>query len=191
MSSPSSSPISATALETLWARMAEIYGHRWSSSYGAEPCDTWAKGLAGLSRQQIADGLKACLRSTDPWPPSLPQFRALCYGIPELFAVRAELLAHLRPGSGFPSPFARLVWSMLDTYRWRNADGDKGDRMLREAYDAAKAHVMAGGPLPETPAAAIEQREAPKPKPANPEAAKAALERLGALLGQPALGEIQ
>ncbi len=191
VSSLSSKPLAASALETLWARMAEIYGHRWASAYGAEPSETWAKGLAGITPRQVADGLNACLRSADPWPPSLPQFRGMCFGVPELFAVRAELLAHLRPGASVPSPFARLVWSMLDGYRWRQSDADKADRMLREAYEQARAHVMSGGPLPEKPVAAIEQQEAPKPKPAAPETAKAALDRLAAMLGQPSLGELQ
>jgi len=166
--------------------MAEIYGHKWASAYGAEPCDTWAKGLAGLSRQQLADGLHACLRSVDPWPPSLPEFRARCFGIPPVHVTKAEMLGRVEP-----SAFTRLAWLHTDSYALRHADAKTADRLIREAHDIASRHVMAGGALPEPPAAAIEQQEAPKPKPASPETATAALSRLAALLGQPALGDVQ
>ena len=44
-------------MRTLWVRMAEIYGHRWTSSYGdseSGAARTWAKGLAGVSPAQLA-----------------------------------------------------------------------------------------------------------------------------------------
>ena len=47
-------------MRTLWVRMAEIYGHRWTSSYGdseSGAARTWAKGLAGVSPAQLAAGL--------------------------------------------------------------------------------------------------------------------------------------
>ena len=40
--------------------------------------ETWALGLSGLGPQDISRGLMACLDRTDPWPPTLPEFRALC-----------------------------------------------------------------------------------------------------------------
>lgn len=58
--------------------MTEIYGHKWASQYGDVPCDTWARGLADMSSADIGQGLKACLRSGEGWPPSLPEFRVLC-----------------------------------------------------------------------------------------------------------------
>lgn len=68
----------------LWERMAEMYGHRWTSSYGTEDANgTWRKGLAGLTPQQIGAGLVACLKrrprdGEDDWPPTLNEFRAMC-----------------------------------------------------------------------------------------------------------------
>ncbi len=131
-------------MRTLWLRMAEIYGHRWASSYG-EPdgpgAQTWAKGLAGIAPAQLADGLSACIASADPWPPTLPEFRARCLGIPPLAAVRADIGTRA-------TPFAALCWQHIDGYAFRTASRETSDRMLREAYEQAREHVMRGGALP-------------------------------------------
>lgn len=178
--------LAATKRRSLWTALAELYGHRWTSSYGDNPDEgaalTWAKVLADMTPQQLADGLTACAKSADPWPPTLPEFRAMCLSIPSLHAVRCELLAGQKPAGSVTSPFARLVWQHLDSHRWRMADADRADRLLREAYEAARSHVMAGGKLPE-PLQAIAQEPAPKPKPSDPETAKAHLAKLSALLG--------
>lgn len=55
-----------------------MYGHKWTSAYGETDDGTWIKGLAGLSLEQISHGLRECLKRNDPWPPSLPEFRAMC-----------------------------------------------------------------------------------------------------------------
>lgn len=63
----------------LWQRMAAIYGHKWVSSYGPDDSDdTWLRGLGGITPHEVAAGLSACVERADPWPPTLPQFRALC-----------------------------------------------------------------------------------------------------------------
>lgn len=158
----------ASQAETLWGRMAAIYGHRWTSAYGDDPSgmagDTWAAGLSGLNGRQLARGLEACVASSEPWPPTLPEFRAQCFGIPAFAAVRLD--------AGKVDPFTRLVWTYLDGYRYRQASADQSDRMLREAYELAREHVMRGGELPGDSAGAIEQ-EARKSVPASPEVAAA------------------
>jgi hypothetical protein len=61
--------------------MADIYGHKWTSNYG--DCDTdgtWAKGLADMTNDDLKRGFFACLNSGEAWPPSLPEFRAMCKG---------------------------------------------------------------------------------------------------------------
>ena len=79
----------------LWSRMAEVYGQKWTSAFGVDATTgagaTWAKGLAGISAAQIGAGIAAAMSSADPWPPSLPQFRALCLGIPDFAVVQYEL----------------------------------------------------------------------------------------------------
>jgi len=132
--------------------MAEIYGGRWTGSYGDNPNEgaalTWGKGLAGLTGEHLAAGINACITCADPWPPTLPEFRLRCLGVPAFAAVRAD--------AGKQDGFTRLVWQYLDGHRYRMASSDMADRLLREAYDQAREHVMRGGTLPEAPVAEIE-----------------------------------
>ena len=163
--------------------MAEIFGHRWASSYG-EPdgpaSETWAKGLAGLTPAQLADGLTACIASGDDWPPPLSQFRARCLGIPSFARVKLEVM---QPGEQ-RSPFTRFVWGNVDGYAYRRADGPEAVRILRAAYELAVEARMQGAPLPETVAAVIEQQPARPPKPASRETVEQALSEIGELLGR-------
>jgi hypothetical protein len=173
-------------IERLWERMGEIYGHRWPSSYGDDPLTgagrTWAKGLAGLSAEQIGDGVSACMASAEPWPPTLPEFRALCLGIPSLSTVRQEL----RPGAATRSRFALEVWSRIDSWRFRQANADEAGRLIRDAYETAREHVMRGGALPDLPIAELEgQAAAPPPRKASPEVVAQHVEQMMRLVGRP------
>lgn len=162
--------------------MAGMFGHTWISQYGPKPDglggDTWAAALSGISGAQLAQGLRETLLLASDFPPSAPRFRALCLGIPTIGAVRREIASR----DAERSPFARLVWSFLDSYRMRHVDADKADRMVGDAYEMAREHVMRGGELPrESPAI---ERSAPEPiKPASPEAVAAALKSVETLFG--------
>jgi hypothetical protein len=79
----------------LWGRMAAMYGHKWTSNYGDADDGTWLSGLVDLSPADLADGLRACLKRTDPWPPTLPEFRQLCR--PRREAIHREFKALPRP----------------------------------------------------------------------------------------------
>lgn len=187
--SPESTPtepkaITQTATRTLWVRMAEIYGHRWSTAYGTDPdpegaAGTWAKGLAGVTGAQLAEGLKACIASSEPWPPTLPEFRAMCLAVPSLVSVRHELLAS---ASTEPrSPFATLVAGKLDWWQFRQSSAKDAERILREAYDDVRETIMRGGQLPDV-VPAIEHAEPDKPKKATPEEGAAHAGRIANLL---------
>ena len=179
-------------MRTLWRRMAEIYGQRWTAAYGEDAVsgagDTWAKGLVGITPQQLARGLEACITRADPWPPTLPEFRALCLGIPTLLQVREDLAR----ADTERHPFTVLVWRHLDGWAYRHADKHGAERMLREAYADAREAVMRGEPLPE-PVPAVEHQPEP-PKPADPAVAKACMadirERLGLRLDVQAMGAL-
>ena len=58
--------------------MSMIFGHKWTSSYGDMDDGTWQTGLAGLDIHQIKHGLNVVKESGNEWPPSLPEFRAMC-----------------------------------------------------------------------------------------------------------------
>lgn len=182
---PAAEQLSSKALRTLWERMAEVYGHRWTSAYGedaeAGAGITWAKGLAGITPQQLAAGLSSSIASADPWPPTLPEFRARCLGIPPLATVRLDVKR--------AAPFTRLVWQHLDGFRYRQAPADQADRLLREAYELAREHVMRGGQLPRVSGVLPSEKPQPKPvDPAGPEEIKARLERARAEAGLPPEG---
>lgn len=89
----SDEPLAAVVMIRLWRRMTEIYGRRWSSTYGIGAVDeqevmtgtarTWAKGLTPVGLAGIRRGLQCCLQRSDPWPPTLPEFLELCRPTPE------------------------------------------------------------------------------------------------------------
>ena len=103
----------------------------------------WAAGLFGLTPKQIARGVRACLlglATDDGWPPSVPQFRELCFNLPTPAKVKAELLAR----DGKRTPFGLLVGQHLDAFRWRTAEARVADKMLEDAYNAVSyTHLRA------------------------------------------------
>ena len=140
--------------------------------------DTWAKGLTGLSAGQLAHGLEACITRNDVWPPTLPEFRALCMDVPTLAQVKADLLGK----AAERAPFTLLVWRYIDGHAFRRADQRTADRMLSDAYEVAREQAMRGVPLPQQPAALVEQ-EQPELIPATPETAQAHFDEIRELLG--------
>ena len=64
----------------LWEKLSRIYGHRWTSGFGEADDGTWLTGLRDLLPEELAAGLRACIRREDDWPPTLPEFRRLCLG---------------------------------------------------------------------------------------------------------------
>ena len=75
------------AVLALWSRFSHLFGNRFENAYGPALSETgelhpiaatWAKALGGFTGEDLARGLRACLDRNDGWPPSLPEFRALC-----------------------------------------------------------------------------------------------------------------
>lgn len=114
------------------------------------------------------------MASADPWPPTLPEFRARCLGIPNVASVRLD--------STKVEPFTLLVWQYLNTYRYRMVSADQADRMLKEAYELAREHVMRGGALPQPSSGEIEHQKS-EIKLADPEKAAAAMAAIAKELG--------
>lgn len=89
--------------------MASIYGHKWTSSFGDEDKnETWGRGLAGITPQQLADGLETCVTQNFDWPPSLPEFRGLCLGVNGNLSAEDEAIEaqqrRMREGTGTALP---------------------------------------------------------------------------------------
>lgn len=191
-------PIRRAALRRLWARMASIYGYRWNSSYDASPeddageltvaGDTWQRGLLGITERQVGAGIAACIASSDPWPPTLPEFRALCLGVPTFAAACWQV----RQPADRKTRYAVLMWRYLDGWQLSRATNAEAEKLLRSAYEQARDHVMRGGALP-PPAEALAPPVKAEPKPASPEVAAAAMrgiaEKLAAAAAPPKEGD--
>jgi len=162
--------------------MGAMFGHTWASQYGESPTglagDTWGAALAGVTPQQVADGLRATLALGEEFPPSAPRFRALCFGIPTFAAMRFEMTHAEEPRT----PFGLLCWRFVDTFRLRQADQREADRLARDAYELAKDHVMRGGELPEVHEA-LARPDEPERRPASPEVAKQHIDEMLRNLG--------
>lgn len=167
-------------MRRIWQRMAEIYGHRWTSAFGDDAGQgaglTWSKGLAGLAVEQIARGIESAVLSADGWPPTLPEFRAMCLGIPTLAAAKLAI-------NDATNAFSRLMWMRMDRYQMRTAPTDRADSIITGAYELAREHVMRGGALPAMPEAML-AHQAERRAPAKPETAQAAFQRIQTLLGE-------
>lgn len=70
--------------DRFWVQAADIWGHKFTSSYGVEPSAVWKLALAGLTQAQIKNGLRLCLAKKLAWPPSLPEFCDMCLEVPGL-----------------------------------------------------------------------------------------------------------
>lgn len=71
-------------IKNLWARMSSVYGYRWKSAYGPKDDGTWLHALQGLTPEQLSRGVKRAIKKFQTWPPTLPEFRALCESAEDL-----------------------------------------------------------------------------------------------------------
>lgn len=110
--------LSQPLLDKLWLKMAELYGRRWTGSFGvsADQSHAWAATLGDLTGEQIAVGLNALACTEDKqlqdWPPAAPQFRALCLSRdPEAFGLPSE-------DAAFREAFTNAHPAMADIGKW-------------------------------------------------------------------------
>lgn len=169
--------------------MTGIFGHRFLTNYGHDPrsvvADTWARTLADITPIQLGIGLQACAQGSDGWPPTLPDFRALCLGIPTFAAVKIDI-GHDAPDR---HPFTRLVWTHIDAFNFGQANQRDAERMLRDGYDHARELVMNGrASLNFEPLEVIAAPRSDPIKPATPEVVANVFDEIGATLGVPLHG---
>lgn len=164
--------------------MTEMYGHRWTASFGvsADQGHAWAATLAGLSGAQIASGLAALVERGDDWPPSAPDFRKLCegaspeaLGLPSAAAAFREACRNAHPAAAARWSHEAVHHAACETgfHELRSLPEDKGRALFERAYAVTVRMLLAGEPL----------REIPKALPASvsvstPEVGRAALAAL-------------
>ena len=131
--------------------MTAMFGHSWVSAYGAEPSDTWLAGLIDMTEEEIRTGLVACLTWEDRWPPTLPQFRALCRlrrepaheifkALPEPRSIRVRRLQSANDAiSAMRESVAYHDWLCTHAYR-PNAAADSAEWWLANIREVMKAN---------------------------------------------------
>lgn len=171
---PSSKPsqpakLSQAMLDKLWLKMVELYGNRWTGSFGvsADQTHAWAATLGGLNGQQIAAGLAAITTTDDEqlrkWPPSAPEFRALCenrnleaFGLPDEDKAFREACRRAHPAG----PALEEAWShaavchaALETgfHSLATLKAEACRKLFARNYQAACRMVMDGQPLKAIP----------------------------------------
>lgn len=146
-------PLRMELLEQLWITMVETYGHRWTANFGVipKPDHAWAKHLTGISGRQLANGLAALSSlENDGWPPSAPQFRAMCLNVPGLPTEEEAWDQALRGEYGHDA--VRVAAKQTGTYDLRTARPD--NKTLRKTfarnYSIVRARAVMGKPLEDT-----------------------------------------
>lgn len=145
------------AMLRIWVRMLAIYGHKWASHLGSavddkgllsESARTWQAGLRGLAQVDLKVGFDTLVLARHDWPPSLPEFRALCLarsasGAPSLDEVVAALvMVASRQGSlvaRYGHPLVLAVAQELDMFAIRTAKSVDARRMVRPVYERVLA----------------------------------------------------
>ncbi|ARD11390.1 hypothetical protein [Pseudomonas savastanoi] len=137
-----SAMLSRTLLDKLWIKMAEFYGHRWTSSFGviADPEHTWAKVLAGVTGIQIANGLHALIERGDEfdWPPPANVFLSLCLQVKGL-PTEAQAWDEARSGK-YTHEAVRIAAEATSTFDLHGSDSN--DKALRQRFERNYAIVM-------------------------------------------------
>ena len=73
--------------------MTKLFGSRWSSQFGDCDDGTWASALRGVSTPVLADAIGRVAMSGSEFPPSLPEFLAICgraAGLPDTATAYAD-----------------------------------------------------------------------------------------------------
>lgn len=141
-------------LDKLWMKMAEMYGHRWTSSFGvkADQESVWATVLHDISGRQIANGLTMLVEKGDEfdWPPPANVFRQLCLHVPGLPTEEEAWDQALR--GEYKHDAVRVAAKQTGTYDLRTARPD--NKTLRKTfarnYAIVRARAVMGKALEDT-----------------------------------------
>lgn len=151
-------PASTSLMARLWQLMAELYGHKWTSVHGlADESGNWGKALGGIDKYQLAAGIRVCTQSGDPWPPSAPEFRAMCLsggdvqGIPNVAdAWREAVEASTAPTEfRYSHPIVREAGRLTDWYSIRTGTpkAETVQNRFNKRYADLVARLQRGEPL--------------------------------------------
>lgn len=152
--------LSQPMLDTLWLKMAEIYGRTWTGSFGvsADQSHAWATILGDLTGKQLACGLAALTDKPSDFPPSATSFRALClagevanHNLPSESDAYREACEHAHPAG--PEGWSHMVvrHAALTVGYWdlMNRPAEETRKTFAKVYAKAIAELLAGREFPE------------------------------------------
>ena len=105
---------------------------------------TWQSGLVGITPEQIANGLKKCVASSEEWFPSLPKFRNMCLQrdeLPSISEIVQILLNSARSNENVakrykhPIAYAIVQSSGFDVLRFRYLNYEQAEKMIKPFYE--------------------------------------------------------
>ena len=77
-----------SVMAELWSTLISIYGKKWLDQYGdfiyphdnklSPTVNVWAEALSDVDLPRLARALRMCLDRECPFPPTLPEFKAMC-----------------------------------------------------------------------------------------------------------------
>jgi hypothetical protein len=180
-------------LDKLWIKMAEFYGHRWTSSFGlvADPEHTWARALKDVNGIQLANGLNALMDQPNEfdWPPPANVFRDLCMQVKGM-PTEAEAWNEALMGT-YTHEAVRIAAEATSTFDLKSAR--PGDKVLRQRFERNYAIVMrraqTGQPLSGRIAEGISHDSARDPRQVQLEHSRKEADALILAQGIPANGQ--
>lgn len=125
----------------LWITMAQVYGHKWVSNFGASDSGgIWLRGLHDLHPQHLAQGLGKCVERADPWPPSLPEFRNLCLNQPDRDLVIQRAIRKIEYAND-KNPVVIRLRKLIGGWELRNLPTNKVKHLAEAFYQQAVDEV--------------------------------------------------
>ena len=142
----------------LWSLMTDLYGHKWTNVHGEkDETGNWGRALAGITKHQMGAAARALMASGEAWPPSAPEFRALCeagdsrLGIPSVDAAWREAVeASTDPTIfKFSHPIVHECGRLTDWYSIRNGvpKAETVQNRFQKRYADLTAKLQRGEPL--------------------------------------------
>lgn len=153
--STESSPASATLMEKLWELMTELYAHKWTSVHGlADESGNWAKMMGGITKHQLAEGVRLWTAAGNKWPPNAVELRELCLTPPSALGIptpekawREAVEASSDPSTWkFSNPIVQEAGRLTDWYSIRTGkpSSDAVEKRFYKRYGDLTARLQRG-----------------------------------------------
>lgn len=151
--STSTDPLEAI-VEQMFSDMLLTYGKRfgdmWAGSTVDALIDFWVRGLRGYTPREIKRGIEAM--ETRPWPPTLPEFKAMCRPPVEPMAAYYEAVAGVEAracGQSGRWSHPAIYWAAMPL---AFDLGSQTYSQIKPRWERALATEMDKGQWPEVPA---------------------------------------